>query len=276
MPALMPESSAPPRVPPDYAAFLRRQLPAQQCNVASYTLDGEEVWLKKAGPRHGLWRYHALGALAGLARLPVLHPVPNLGGRAAIATEARRLRELGALGLRVPPLLAVHADGLLLRHLGAPGQPTPSLAHEIEAAVVDGPAAVQALWQQGLDALAVVHGAGSCLSQAFARNLVRCPDGVVGYIDFEDDPARTLPLAHCQARDALCYVHSTALSLVQGGALGGARALWARWLAQRPPALRAALDGTVARMGWLRYLPASQRLGRDLQRARAAHDVLSA
>ncbi len=274
MPALMP-ASAGPRPPPDYAAFLRRQLPAQQRNVTRYMLDGEQVWLKKAGPRHGRWRYQALGTLAGLARVPVLRPVPNRGGRAAIATEARRLRELGALGLRVPPLLAAHGDGLLLGHLGAPGQPTPSLAHEIEVAVADGPAAVQALWQQGLEALEAVHGAGSCLSQAFARNLVRCPDGVVGYIDFEDDPARALPLAHCQARDALCYVHSTALFLVEGGALGGARALWTRWLAQRPPALRAALDGTVARMGWLRHLPASRHLGRDLQRARAAHDVLS-
>jgi len=260
---------------PDYAAFLRHQLTLQQFNVASYQLGEEQVWLKKAGPRHGMWRYRVLSALAGLARLPVLRPVPNLGGAAAIATEARRLRDLAARGLRVPSVLAAQEEGLLIRHLGRPGQPTPSLAHEIELAMAAGPDAVLALWLQGLQALRYVHATGTGLSQAFARNLVRCPDGTVGYIDFENDPTRALPLAQCQARDALCYVHSTALYLDQGGALEGARTLWADWLAECSPGLQAALASTITRLGWLRHLPASRRWGRDLQRARAAHDVLT-
>lgn len=260
---------------PDYAAFLERQLARQQFNVASYQLDGEQVWLKRAGPRHGMAGYRLLGALATLARLPVLRPVPNLGGTAAIATEAERLRDLAARGLRVPSVLAQQPGGLLLRHLGQPGQPTPSLAEEIETAIRAGAAAQQALWWQGLQAISVVHASGTSLSQAFARNLVRCPDGVVGYIDFEDDPASVLPLAHCQARDALCYVHSTALYLDQGGALEGARTLWADWLAASSADVRSTLTDSIARMGWVRHLPASRRLGRDLQRVRAAHDVLA-
>ena len=260
---------------PDYADFLRQQVACQTANVASYPLEDEQVWLKKAGPRHGMWRYQVLGALAALARLPVLRPVPNLGGAEAIATEARRLRDLAGRGLRVPSVLAAQPEGLLLRHLGRPGQPAPSLAQEIEEALPAGPAAVLALWAQGLQALRHVHATGTSLSQAFARNLVRCPDGVVGYIDFEDDPTRALPLVHCQARDALCYVHSTALLLQQSGALDGARAVWADWLAQSSPGLQITLNDTVGRMAWLRHLPTSRRLGRDLQRARAAHDVLT-
>lgn len=260
---------------PDYAAFLQAQLAGQSANVASYALGDEQVWLKKAGPRHGMWRYRVLGALAGLARLDVLRPVPNLGGPEAIATEARRLRDLRARGLRVPLVLAQQADGLLLRHLGRQGEPTPSLADEMQAAVARGPAAVQALWLQGLLALDHVHATGTCLSQAFARNLVRCPDGIVGYIDFEDDPAASLPLAQCQARDVLCYVHSTALYLREGGALEAARPLWAAWLEQRGPAVRSVLAQSIARMAWLRHLPQGRRLGRDLQRARAAHDLLT-
>jgi hypothetical protein len=120
-----------------------------------------------------------------------------------------------------------------------------------------------------------VHATGSSLSQAFARNLVRCPDGIVGYIDFEDDPAASLPLAQCQARDVLCYVHSTALYLRESGALEAARPLWAAWLAQRSPAARGVLATSIGRMAWLRHLPQSRRLGRDLQRARAAHDLLT-
>ena len=262
--------------PPDYAAFLRDQYALQTPNVASYRLGSEQVWLKKAGPRHSMARYRVLGLLAWLTRLQVLRPVPNLGGNEAIATEARRLRDLAARGLRVPEVLAQQPTGLLLAHLGHPGQPTPSLGDEIEGALPAGPQAVLALWQEGLHALGYVHATGTSLSQAFARNLVRCPDGTVGYIDFEDDPVAVLPLAHCQARDALCFVHSTALALVQAGALAPAQAAWQQWLVQCSPGVRRTLVDTAVRLGWLRYLPASRRLGRDLQRARAAHDVLAA
>lgn len=261
---------------PDYSGFLRRQLAQQAGNVASYPLGDEQVWVKKAGQRNGMWGYRLLGALARTVRLPVLRPVPNLGGEAAIATEARRLRDLAARGLRVPEVLAQQPGGLLLAHLGRPGQPTPSLGDEIEGAVPAGPQAVLALWGEGLQALAHVHATGTSLSQAFARNLVRCPDGTVGYIDFEDDPAAVLPLAHCQARDALCFVHSTALFVVQAGALAPAQQHWQQWLADRcSPGVRRTLEQTAVRLGWLRHLPASRRLGRDLQRARAAHDVLA-
>ena len=267
----------------DYAAFLRQQLALQHANVARYMLDGEQVWLKKAGPRHGMGRYRVLGALARLARLQVLRPVPNLGGTAAIATEARRLHDLAARGLRVPVVLARQEDGLLLRHLGRPGEPAPSLDGELHAAMPQGPQAVQALWCQGLEALQQVHSTGTSLSQAFARNLVRCPDGVVGFIDFEDDPTSALPLVHCQARDALCFVHSTALYLRESGALETARLggighisdAMVAWLAQQPADMQTTLAQSIAHLAWLRHLPQSRRLGRDLQRARAAYDLLT-
>lgn len=261
--------------PPDYAAFLRDQYALQTPNVASYRLGSEQVWLKKAGPRHSMARYRVLGLLAWLTRLQVLRPVPNLGGSTAIATEARRLHSLAALGLRVPEVLAQQPEGLLLRHLGRPGEATPSFDGEMQAASAAGPQAVLARWQEGLAALQAVHARGACLSQAFARNLVRCPDGVLGFIDFEDDPLASLPLALCQARDALCYVHSTALYLREAGALPEARAVWAHWLAEQPAALSALLATTAQRLAWLRHLPQDRRWGRDLQRARAAYDLLT-
>ena len=261
--------------PPDYAAFLRDQYALQTPTVASYRLGSEQVWLKKAGPRHSMARYRVLGLLAWLTRLQVLRPVPNLGGSTAIATEARRLHSLAALGLRVPEVLAQQPEGLLLRHLGRPGEATPSFDGEMQAASAAGPQAVLARWQEGLAALQAVHARGACLSQAFARNLVRCPDGVLGFIDFEDDPLASLPLALCQARDALCYVHSTALYLREAGALPEARAVWAHWLAGQPAALSALLTTTTQRLAWLRHLPQDRRWGRDLQRARAAYDLLN-
>ena len=262
--------------PTDYTRFLQEQWPRQQPLMARHMLQGEQVWLKRAGPRHGMWRYHLLGAVAGILHLPVLGPVLNLGGRAAIATELKRLRTLAALGLRVPQVLAACDDAFLMRDLGVAGRDTPSLGDEIEAAVASGPAAVLALWRLGLDTLDAVHERGQCLSQAFARNMMRCPDGVIACLDFEDDPRSTLPLALCQLRDAMTYVHSTALALLQAGAQDEARTMWTAWAAQpiRGADFQTELRLTLQRLAWLRHLPRDRRLGRDAQRMRAAHDLV--
>jgi hypothetical protein len=81
-----------PPAPGDYAEFLRVTLPKQEKNVASHRLGSERVWLKKAGPRHGKWGYRVMAAVARMVRLDIIKPVPNPGGEAAIATEARRLK----------------------------------------------------------------------------------------------------------------------------------------------------------------------------------------
>jgi hypothetical protein len=128
----------------------------QQFNVASYRLGDEQVWVKKANTPHGMARYRVLGALATLFGLPVLIPVPNLGGHTAIATEcsgcaicphaAARAHRAGSAGRRfhhAPP--------------GAAGRADPSLGNEIEAAVPAGPEAVLRLWLQGLRAIELVQ-----------------------------------------------------------------------------------------------------------------------
>lgn len=267
-----PESQAPRT---DYDAFLRQQLATQPHNVMTHVLGDEQVWVKRAGAPHGTARYRAMGLLAALLRLPVLRPVPNPGGEAAIATEVRRLADLAARGVRVPEVLAVQPNGFAMRHLGRVGEEAHSLGNAIDRTLRAGdPAAVLALWQQGLDALRHVHGQGACLSQAFARNMVRDPAGAVVCIDFEDDPAAVLPLPLCHVRDALCYAHSTAIYLHQGGLLNEARGRWAAWTAQGSAEMQSALATSVHRMRWMRVLPASRRLGRDLQRVRAAYDLL--
>lgn len=267
-------STSPP--PVDYAAFLREQLAAQPRDVMDHLLGDEKIWVKRAGAPHGLGRYRAMALLAGLLRLPVLRPVPNPGGAAAIATEVSRLQDLAARGIRVPVVLAALPEGFAMRHLGRPEDVTPSLGNEIDDAARAGRhREVLTMWQQGLQTLTHVHRQGTCLSQAFARNLVRCPDGVMACIDFEDDPAAVLPLAVCHARDALCYAHSTAIYLREGGTLAEARQHWARWVEGESAQMQQVLAQSVQRMGWIRHLPQSRRLGRDLQRVRAAYDLLA-
>jgi hypothetical protein len=273
-PALPPRPS--PSAPGAYAEFLREALPRQERNVASHQLGAERVWLKKAGARHGKLRYHLLAAIAGTLRLEVLKPVPNPGGEAAIAIEARRLRDLAAAGLRVPAVLAQQPDGLLISDLGQGegSHATVVLQERLDEAAAAGPAALLAVWRQGLAAIAAVHAVGQYLSQAFDRNLVQCPDGVIGYIDFEDDPGATLPLAECQARDWLSYLHSTAM-LVDAAAPQAAGAHWHGMLAEASAEVRERLATATRRMQWLRHLPAGRRWGRDTQRVRAVARLLA-
>jgi hypothetical protein len=212
-PAPLDAVSPNPPAPGDYAEFLRITLPQQKKNVASHRFGSERVWLKKAGPRHGKWGYRVMAAVARMARLDIIKPVPNPGGEAAIATEARRLKQLAAAGLRVPVVLAQQPDGLLISDLGESGRATVVLQERLDQAAAAGPAALLSVWREGLAAIAAVHVCGQHLSQAFDRNLVQCPDGVIGYIDFEDDPAEVMTLAECQARDWLSYLHSTAMML---------------------------------------------------------------
>lgn len=264
-----------PQTPIDYSAFLRQQLATQPRSVMGHLLGNEQIWVKRAGPPHGMGRYRAMAVLATVLRLEMLRPVPNPGGPAAIATEVRRLHELSARGVRVPVVLAVEANGFAMRHLGRVGEEAHSLGNAMERAMrADDHAAVLSLWQQGLDALTHVHRLGTCLSQAFARNMVRDPSGAVVCIDFEDDPAAVLSLPLCHVRDALCYAHSTAIYLRQSGMLPEARERWATWVAHGSAEMQALLATSIHRIRWIRYLPSARTLGRDLQRLRAAYDLL--
>lgn len=259
----------------DYAGFLQAMLPQQDKLIAPHRLGGERVWLKKAGPRHGMARYRLLGLVAGIFRLDLLRPVPNPGGEAAIAIEARRLRQLADAGLRVPRVLAQQAEGLLISDLGESGMGAQMLQECLEQAAAAGPATLLAVWRDGLEAIARVHAGGAYLSQAFARNLVLCPDGVIGYIDFEDDPRETLSLPECQARDWLSYLHSTA-ALVHAAAPHAAGTHWHGVLAQgASDAVRERIAMAAQRMRWLRRLPRSRRWGRDTQRVRSAARLLA-
>ena len=71
------------------AQWLDQALAQQSGSVARHVLpDGRAAWAKRAGPRHGPWRYRTLAALAWLLHADALRPVPNPGGPKAIATEA--------------------------------------------------------------------------------------------------------------------------------------------------------------------------------------------
>ena len=172
--------------------------------------------------------------------------MPNAGGSEAIATEAARLRALAAHDIRAPRLLAESAGGLMFTHIGEH-----TLLHHIE----NSPERLD-YWQQGLAAIERVHRSGQYLSQAFARNIIVCNDSQIGFIDFEDDPGRYMPLERCQSRDYLCYLQSSAVWLQKHGLLDQAAAIWRQHAAGLPAALRTPIESAIRPIGWMRHLQA--------------------
>ena len=258
----------------DYEAFLHEHL-NQPHNIMRYELAHETLWVKRASQGNPALNYWLLSTLAKLFNAAVLQPVPNPGGAESLQTEVSRLRSFHAKGLRAPEVLATTEQAFVMRHLGSPGEEAPSLSNAIEDAIPQGAQATLQLWQKGLSAIHDAHSKGEVLSQAVARNMVVCADGVIGFIDFEDNPAAHLPRAVCMARDALNYAQSTALFLQQAGALEQAQALWSGFVRQLPADAQQVLQKTVKKLGWVRFLPRSKSLGRDTLRVLAAYDLLT-
>jgi tRNA A-37 threonylcarbamoyl transferase component Bud32 len=207
--------------------------------------------------RHPI-RYALLSALAYIFKLPMLKAAPAPGGVAAQSIEVQRLTALRQAGVQVPAVLHTAPQWFAIEYVDAPNL--------LESLQRDIPMQERlSIWLQGAKAIGHVHARGQCLSQAFARNCLWY-HGQTWFIDFEDDPASVMPLAHAQARDWLAYLHSTVWTLRQ------CQVSWTDMLQKyeqithipyRPVA--EIVQKTSIRMAWLRYLPQSRKpWGRDV------------
>lgn len=188
-----------------YDMFLFDTLPQQQSNIASYRLDGQKVWLKKATKRNSRWVYLPLTLLARWLKLEALNPVPNLGGEQSVALEAERIRALSAAGIAVPVVLSETSEALLLADAGTEEAPAQTLLESLTQA--NTPDEIDHLLSIGISALNDVHTRSCYLSEAFARNILVNKEGVV-FIDFETDPGQYHELTDCMVRDWHCFIFS--------------------------------------------------------------------
>lgn len=252
-------------MPIDYLHALITLLPEQQHNIAHYILpNGEKVWVRKAGKQIPQWRYTLIGFLAHVFRLDALTPVPHPGGKAVITTEAARLQTLAAHDVRVPRMLAQTENGLMITHLG---ERTWIEQMERTQAALE-------VWQQGLEALHKVHEQGQYLSEAFARNMIACEDGSIGFIDFEEDPGLYMNREQCQSRDYLCYLQSTAILLQKYHRLNAAAQCWQQHTSLLLPLVTQQINAAVRPLLWMRAIH-HPRWGRDTLRLAALAALFS-
>ena len=208
------------------------------------------------------WRGRALNVFARALGVAPLQAVPAHGGARGQATEVERLRSLRGAGIRVPEVLYVDRDFIVMRRVAGT-----SLVHLIERGGSEGFHA----WTLGLDAIADVHARGGYLSHAFARNFIATDSGIA-MIDFEDDALEVMSLAEAQSRDWIAYLHSTLWILERPAE--EARAAVAQRIADETPAVRELFQRAGRRLAVLRRLPTGRRpWGREVAGARALAHV---
>ena len=172
--------------------------------VEAIDFGGRTAWRKQyepAGERR--LRLAMLAALMRRLGIGALLPPPHRCGAEACAIELRRLRELDAIGVRVPELIAADDAALVLGDLGR------TFASRLRAAAGDDDA-TDALVQRVVDAIAEVHARSGYLGQPSPRNVAIDDHGRVGFLDFEEDPLAVMSLDEAQARDWLMFAFGVA------------------------------------------------------------------
>lgn len=251
--------------------FLQEMLMQQQDSVKCYTFNQQSVWIKKAGSRHSIWLYRAMGTLTSILGVKALTPVPNVGGAKAIQIEAQRLQELAQKHINVPELLAVDSSGLMMSDLGDTHIIPEQYEHILKTSST--PSDCLQAFIQVACAVKQTHQKGAWLSEGFLRNILRDAHQQIAFIDFESDPIHYMDQEYCYARDWLCVMFSSAIYLRQHDLIAQACDHLNAQLQYEPVITRSALLAVAKRINWLNKLPLS-KLGKDGERLEAVIQLL--
>lgn len=257
------------KIPCDIPAAVWRSALQNPSRIVSLTDgNGEPVWLKKSTTVQGASGRWVLTKFSHFLKLPMLNAVRQPGGREAIATEAKRMLELAAAGVRVPKLLWQNDEMILISDLGR------RFTNYLKQ-YQNEPQVMLVAITQAFAALAEIHQSGQYLSQAFARNItmVENADGIsIGFIDFEDDPLETMSLENAQARDLLLLIYSLSKSV--DNCQPEFQALVTAQIAPLPNSIKQQLRRFVSKFGWLGKLPGKRRFGNGYWRLTSITTVL--
>lgn len=217
-------------LPPGLLAGARTRLSSAQ-------IDGRRVWIKRfdAEERPLAKRLHA--RLSPLLPLPFLRSSPDADAAGLADREARKSAAFRAAGLPTPALL--HRDGavLVMSDVAEIVEDALRRLRGIDAAAHDG------LLVEMAGALGRVHACGLCHGRPHPRDMFRGADGAWGFLDFEEEPEASMPLAAAQARDVWLMFMQIAGRAVEPDT--EARA-FAAWRAQAPAAVMPQLRRLVS------------------------------
>jgi hypothetical protein len=248
---------------PDQLAQIRARLAQKEDRTHLIRLDETTIIVKTQDPARRQWWRPLLNTLAHLLRQPLLLAVPAPGGSEAQAIEVDRLRALAASGAPVPEVLHVDKNWFAESCVGD---------RTIDQLIRRDPERQQQYWDDGLAAILALHSLGMTASQCFARNMI-WNQGVVSFIDFEENPLTVMQLASAQTRDWLLYLHSTAHVMTSRSPRQNAERLM-HYLQQDDASVQQQFLRAASSFCWLRILPKKRKpWGRDIISTQASAAV---
>lgn len=175
---------------------LLKLLAADPRRLSRAALDGRTVWIKRFDieARPLAKRLHAF--LSPVLPAAFLRASPSADAAGLAAREARKAARFNAAGFPTPTIIWRDGAVLVLSQVAEIVEPMlRRLARDGEAQRHD------ALLVEMAGALGRVHAAGLCHGRPHPRDMFRTADGTWGFLDFEEEPEASMPLAAAQARD---------------------------------------------------------------------------
>lgn len=180
--------------PEGLEALLRLLVTGGRRRISSAVIDGRTVWIKRfaGGGRHfGKWLHAALTPVMPRAFLRASLRVGPTGKADREVRKTAAFRQAGFPALHV---LHQSGDTIVLSNAGAIVRDRLLSLRTTDAAAHDD------LLVACADALARVHAAGLCHGRPHPRDMF-IDNGVIGFLDFEEEPEAVMPLEDAQARD---------------------------------------------------------------------------
>lgn len=186
----------------DYLSFGRRVAAQHPESRTLYGFhEGARIWIKQpCPPKARIW-HDLQKVLACALRQPILRCTVSPGGGVSLRGEAERLQEFKDKGYKVPEILGVDDDLLVLTDAG------PQLR-----AFLDKPeneSEREHVLLEAVRALANLHANGMVHGRPYTRDMTW--DGAeIGFLDLEENPAKVMAIPLGQARDIWVFLSSAA------------------------------------------------------------------
>lgn len=159
---------------------------------------GRRYWIKIALQEQTNNWHRFQNLFAGLLRCSMLRATVSSAMDDGLNAEARRLKKVAERGVRVPRVVARQPGWILLDDIGK------NLFEQVQQHQDK-----QAFLIKAAHAVAKLHQAGGWHGTGQLRDMILCPDGEIGFIDFEENVGEAMEVCAAQARDLLRFLISS-------------------------------------------------------------------
>lgn len=169
--------------------------------IGQLNYKGQLIWVKRR-PFSKKTGWHTVQRFfSKLTALPTLYPTVTSGGSKSLLQEAARLHVFAEHNISAPHVVVVTEDFLITEDAG-------DQMHQYLDNLVDS-VEVNRLLHSAVQAVNQMHQVGLYHARPSLRDMT-LKDGVVSFIDLEENPLEVMSLSQAQARDIWLFLNSAA------------------------------------------------------------------